>query len=72
MRLRGAALAVLLTAVDGGRAWLSEARSSSSSKADHAAGLVQRLLDADTAKVPGIVEEMAGYRHWTDPLLRDA
>jgi len=35
-----------------------------------AAGLVQRLLDADTAQVPGIVGELAGYRRWADPLLR--
>ena len=39
-------------------------------KATHAAGLVQRLLDAETAQVPGIVGEMAEYRKWTDPLLR--
>jgi serine/threonine protein kinase len=38
--------------------------------ATHAAGLVGRLLDADTAQVPGIVGEMAEYRQWTDPLLR--
>src|SRR5262249_23876611 len=41
------------------------------SNAHHAAGLVQRLLDAETPQVPGIVAEMGGYRHWTDPLLRD-
>ena len=35
-----------------------------------AAGLVQRLLDADTAQVPGLVGELAGYRRWADPLLR--
>jgi serine/threonine protein kinase/formylglycine-generating enzyme required for sulfatase activity len=40
-------------------------------QATHAAGLVQRLLDADTAQVPGIVAEMADYRQWTDPLLRE-
>jgi eukaryotic-like serine/threonine-protein kinase len=40
-------------------------------KATHAAGLVQRLLDADTAQVPGVVGEMAEYRQWTDPLLRE-
>jgi serine/threonine protein kinase/formylglycine-generating enzyme required for sulfatase activity len=39
--------------------------------ARHAAGLVQRLLDAETPQVPGIVAEMEGYRRWTDPLLRD-
>ena len=40
-------------------------------KATHAAGLVQRLLDADTAQVPPVVGEMAEYRQWTDPLLRE-
>jgi hypothetical protein len=30
-------------------------------KATQAAGLVQRLLDADTAQVPGVVGEMAEY-----------
>ncbi len=40
-------------------------------KATHAAGLVQRLLDADTAQVPGVIGEMAEYRQWTDPLLRE-
>jgi serine/threonine protein kinase/formylglycine-generating enzyme required for sulfatase activity len=40
-------------------------------QAAHAAGLVQRLLDADTAQVPPVVGEMAGYHKWTDPLLRE-
>src|SRR5947209_20596086 len=40
-------------------------------QATHAAGLVQRLLDADTAQVPQVVGEMAEYRQWTDPLLRE-
>ncbi len=39
--------------------------------ATHAAGLVQRLLDADTAQVPQVVGELAEYRQWTDPLLRE-
>jgi eukaryotic-like serine/threonine-protein kinase len=39
-------------------------------KATQAAGLVQRVLDAETAQVPGVVSEMAEYRKWTDPLLR--
>ncbi len=40
-------------------------------KATHAAGLVQVVLNADTAQVPGIVGEMAEYRKWTDLLLRE-
>jgi formylglycine-generating enzyme required for sulfatase activity len=31
-----------------------------------------RLLDAKTGEVPTIVQEMAPYRRWLDPLLRDA
>jgi len=31
-----------------------------------------RLMDATTAEVPGIVKDMAPYRHWVDPLLQDA
>jgi formylglycine-generating enzyme required for sulfatase activity len=38
-------------------------------KATHAAGLVMRVLDAETAQVPGVVGEMTEYRKWTDPLL---
>ena len=39
-------------------------------RATHAAGLVQRLLDADTPQVPDIVEAMRDYRQWVDPSLR--
>jgi formylglycine-generating enzyme required for sulfatase activity len=31
-----------------------------------------RLLDADTDQVPKIVEDMAPYRRWLDPLLHEA
>jgi serine/threonine protein kinase/formylglycine-generating enzyme required for sulfatase activity len=69
--VRGAVLAALLGAgIFVGvfiRGQLSE-----QSKADRAAALVQRLLDADTAKTPEIIKAMQGYRQWTDPLLRDA
>src|SRR5262249_55468858 len=41
-------------------------------KATEAAGLVQRLLDAETAQVPGVIAEMSAYHRWTHPLLRDA
>jgi serine/threonine protein kinase/formylglycine-generating enzyme required for sulfatase activity len=34
--------------------------------------LLGRLLDADTNEVPTIVQDMAPYRRWIDPLLRDA
>ena len=39
-------------------------------RATHAAGLVQRLLDADTAQVPDIVSAMREYRQAVDPTLR--
>jgi formylglycine-generating enzyme required for sulfatase activity/tetratricopeptide (TPR) repeat protein len=41
-----------------------------SQRATHAAGLVQRLLDADTPQVPEIVDAMRDYRPWVDPSLR--
>jgi formylglycine-generating enzyme required for sulfatase activity len=39
-------------------------------QAAKAAGLVQRLLDADTPQVPEIVNAMREYRRWIDPSLR--
>ncbi len=39
--------------------------------ATHAAGLVQAVLNADTAQTLAIVGEMAEYRKWTDRLLRE-
>ena len=41
-------------------------------QATTAAGLVQQLLKADTAQVPGIVRTIETYRRWTDPELRRA
>jgi formylglycine-generating enzyme required for sulfatase activity len=41
-------------------------------QAAHAAGLVQRLLDANIEQVPAIIGELAPYRRWTDPLLAAA
>jgi formylglycine-generating enzyme required for sulfatase activity len=38
----------------------------------HARGLVKRVLDADIARVPEGIKEMAGFREWTDPLLQEA
>jgi serine/threonine protein kinase/formylglycine-generating enzyme required for sulfatase activity len=40
-------------------------------KATQAAGMVQAVLNADTAEVPRIISEMAGHRQWADPLLRE-
>jgi serine/threonine protein kinase len=39
-------------------------------RATQAAGLVQRLLDADTAQVPDIVRAMRDYRRWVDSSLK--
>jgi formylglycine-generating enzyme required for sulfatase activity len=39
-------------------------------RATYVAGLVQRLLDADTAQVPAIVAELQPYRRRADPRLR--
>src|SRR5262249_47826751 len=33
---------------------------------------LQKLLDANTNEVPAIVQDMAPYRRWLDPLLHDA
>jgi eukaryotic-like serine/threonine-protein kinase len=67
--VRGAALGILLViAVFAGlaiREQVVEQRN-----ATHASGLVQAVLNAETAQVPGVVGQMADYRKWTDPLLR--
>jgi serine/threonine protein kinase/formylglycine-generating enzyme required for sulfatase activity len=41
-------------------------------KATHAAGLVQSLLNADTAQGEAIIRQMTEYRPWADPLLKEA
>lgn len=38
---------------------------------NNAAALVQRLLDAKISQVSEIIDEMEGYREWTDPLLEE-
>jgi serine/threonine protein kinase/formylglycine-generating enzyme required for sulfatase activity len=40
-------------------------------KETYASGLVQAVLNAETAQVPDIIGKMAEYRQWTDPLLRE-
>jgi formylglycine-generating enzyme required for sulfatase activity len=65
--LRATGIALLVLAIAGGLrlfAWRQ-------SRAAYAAGLVQQLLRADTAKVPAILDEIEGYRDWADPLLRE-
>jgi formylglycine-generating enzyme required for sulfatase activity len=69
--LRGTIVALLLAVatVSGLFVWeqVDERR-----KVAHAAGLVHSLLNADTSQVPAIVAQMAEYRKWTEPLLREA
>jgi formylglycine-generating enzyme required for sulfatase activity len=69
--LRGAALGLLL-AVAAVTGLAIRDRVVEQRNATHAAGLVQRVLDTQTAQVPGVVGEIARYRTWTDPLLREA
>src|SRR5579871_2090932 len=67
--LRGVALAGLL-AVAVLTAFAVRDQYVREKKATYAASLVERLLDAETAQVPAIVAEMADYRSWIDPRLR--
>lgn len=57
------ALAAVLVAL---QQWQLQRRA----QAEHAKGLVGRLLDAKLEQVPAIVEELANYRRWTDPALQ--
>jgi len=61
---RGAALAVLVLAI----AW----GSMEAYARYHAASLVDRLIVADTADVPRVIEQMEPLRRWVDPRLRSA
>ena len=67
--MRAGVLGVLL-AVAAGTGLALRARVVEQRSESHAAALVQRVRDAETAQVPGIVAEMSEYRRWTDPLLR--
>jgi formylglycine-generating enzyme required for sulfatase activity len=40
-------------------------------KVTYAAGLVQSLLNADTAQVPAILDALSEYRQWANPLLKE-
>jgi serine/threonine protein kinase/formylglycine-generating enzyme required for sulfatase activity len=50
-------------------ACIVQGRMAEQSNIRQAASLVQRLVDADTVQVPGIVDQMSGYRPWVEPLL---
>ena len=49
---------------------VQESRHVSLMKVSHSAELVKRLLDAETDVVQSIVADIAEYRQWADPLLR--
>ncbi len=66
MQLRVAALAVLL-AVATFTGLAIRDRVDEQRKATHAAGLVQRLLDAETAQVPAIIRDISRYRQLGRP-----
>jgi formylglycine-generating enzyme required for sulfatase activity/tetratricopeptide (TPR) repeat protein len=68
--VRSVTLAILL-AVLTGSGLVARNHFQEQNRATHAAGLVQRLLDANIAQVPGIIAEIEAYREWTDPLLRE-
>jgi formylglycine-generating enzyme required for sulfatase activity len=68
--LRGAALAVLL-AILTAAGLTARGHIDEQDRATRAAGLVQTLLNADTAQVPGLIDQLDRYRPWADPLLRD-
>jgi len=40
-------------------------------RATKATGLAQAVLNADTIQMPAMIDEMAEYRKWIDPLLQD-
>lgn len=67
--LRGAVLSVLLLVL-GVVGLVVRGRVIEANRATYAAGLVHRLLDADTAQVPAIISELEDFRIWADPLLR--
>jgi formylglycine-generating enzyme required for sulfatase activity len=67
--VRCTALGVLLAGVIGAGLALRE-QVTDQRKATHAAGLVQAVLNAETAEVPRVIEDMSEYRKWTDPQLR--
>jgi serine/threonine protein kinase/formylglycine-generating enzyme required for sulfatase activity len=67
-----AALVVVVLAGSLAGLWIRSAileQSQAEQDEAQAAGLVQRLLDAETARVPDVIAALDGYRAWADPLL---
>jgi hypothetical protein len=68
--LRAGIVAVLLAVATFTGLTIRE-RAEEKQKANHAAGLVQAVLNADIAQIPAIVSQMTEYRQWADALLRE-
>ena len=68
--LRGLGMVAVLGTLLAGAFYVRE-RVAESNRATIATGLVDQLLKADTAQVPGIVDSMKDYRRWVDPALRE-
>lgn len=68
-RVRGIAVVLLVIATTA-TGLAVRARVVETTRQARAISLVQRLLDADTSHVPGIVAEMRDLRRWVDPALR--
>jgi serine/threonine protein kinase/formylglycine-generating enzyme required for sulfatase activity len=60
---------ILSVAIVGLAAALGAAELQRQRTADHAAGLVNHVLDAEMAQVPKLIAELDGYRPWTEPIL---
>jgi formylglycine-generating enzyme required for sulfatase activity len=67
---RLALLGLALAAAVGG-ALVLRAVAVSGKQADLARAVVGRLLDAEAGQVPKVIEELAPYRSWADPMLRE-
>jgi eukaryotic-like serine/threonine-protein kinase len=63
-----AALVIAVAAFTGLTIWN---RFEEKQRASRAAALVQAVLKADIAQVPTIVDQLAEYRQWADPLLHE-
>jgi serine/threonine-protein kinase len=63
-------IAMALAMTCGVFGWVSYYRNQQEARAQtHALDLVNSLITADTAEVPPIIEGLAAYRRWADPIL---
>jgi serine/threonine protein kinase/formylglycine-generating enzyme required for sulfatase activity len=68
--LRGLAFAMFLAAATV-MGWAIWEQVDEQSNAIQAAGMVREVLNADIEKTKAIIDSMADYRKWADPLLRE-